>query len=156
NERPEASTAWGFRFIRSPFASSPPFASSSLETRANADDGTSPSSLRDAGQVASGLFDIALVLEHQGQGEGDQPLRRHVRVERRQALRPIQRLADRGRLLQIEGANLADRVYHLLRQFLRDLRQARADDLKLALAGGEVDVEVQAAPLEGVGQLARI
>src|SRR5262249_27971558 len=117
NERPEASTAWGFRFIRSPFASSPPFASSSLETRANADDGTSPSSLRDAGQVASGLFDIALVLEHQVQGGGDELGRQHVRVEQRQALRPIQRLADRGRLLQIEGANLADRVYHLLRQF---------------------------------------
>ena len=76
-----------------------------------------------------------------------------LRAEEEERPRPVDRLRDRRRLLQVE---LADRAHHardLLGELLVDPGDPHPDDLPLPLEVGVVDVEVQAAPLQRLGQL---
>ena len=60
-----------------------------------------------------------------------------------------------GAFLRSSARSFATAATTGARERLRRLRHARADDRELALAGGEVDVEVQAAPLERVREVPR-
>ena len=61
-----------------------------------------------------------------------------------------------GRLLQVERAQRAHDLGDLLGEGARDARDAREDDVAFALDVGVVDVQVQAAPLERLGELAGV
>ena len=63
------------------------------------------------------------------------------------------RLGHRRRLLELELADRAHDAGHLVGQGLGDVRDLGEHDLLLALHVGVVDVEVEAAPLERLGQL---
>ena len=76
--------------------------------------------------------------------------------EHRQCARPVDGLGDRGRLAQLQLAQPADDVDQLLGQRLREPGVLAADDLQLALGRGVVEEQVQAAPLEGGGEVAGV
>src|SRR4051794_28854776 len=79
-----------------------------------------------------------------------------VGAQQQQRARPVDRLGDRGRLLEIELADHRDDLDELARDGLRQLRGVHADDLQLALGRRVVQPQVQAAALERLGQLARV
>ena len=75
--------------------------------------------------------------------------------ERQERRRPVERLGDARHLGQVGLAQAMDEPDDLARQPLGGLGHAREHDLVLLLRGREVDPVVQAAPLEGVVDLAR-
>ena len=77
-------------------------------------------------------------------------------AEQQQRARPVDRLRDRGRLLEVELAHHLDDLDEPLGHLLGQLGRVQADDLELVLARGVVEPQVQAAPLERLGQLARV
>ena len=79
-----------------------------------------------------------------------------VCAEQQQCARPVDRLRDRGRLLQVEVAHHVHDLDELARHLLGDLRRVQAHDLELALHVGVVEPEVEAAPLQRLGELARV
>ena len=79
-----------------------------------------------------------------------------VGAEQQQRARPVDRLGDRRRLLEIELADLVDDLDELARDRLRQLGRMQADDLELVLGARVVEPQVQAAALERLGQLARV
>ena len=79
-----------------------------------------------------------------------------VGAEQQQRPRPIDRLGDRGRLLEVELADHVDDLDQPPREPLVELGRVQADDLHLALDLGVVEPQVQAAPLERLGELARV
>ncbi len=96
-----------------------------------------------------------MVLEHR-------PERRlhvlHVELllaERRQRLRPVDRLREPRRLLQVEQAQLRDERGRLGREPLRNAGHAQLHDLDLPLERRVADPVEEAAALERVVQLAR-
>ena len=78
-----------------------------------------------------------------------------LEAEQCERLRPVDRLRGAGRLDEVELTQPGDRLRDGAGKPFRDLRRAHADDLDLALEVGELDPVVEAAPLEGVVQLAR-
>ena len=79
-----------------------------------------------------------------------------VGAEQQQRARPVDRLRDRRRLLEVELADHADHLDELARDRLRQLGRVQADDLELVLEPRVVEPQVQAAALERLGQLARV
>ena len=79
-----------------------------------------------------------------------------VGAHQQQRARPVDRLGDRGRLLQVELADHLDDLDQPPGERLVELRRVQADDLHLALELGVVEPEVEAAPLQRLGQLARV
>ena len=77
-------------------------------------------------------------------------------AEQEQRPRPVDRLGDRGRLLQVERADHVDDLDELARHCLVQLRGVQVHDLELALDRRVVEPEVEAAPLERLGQLTRV
>src|SRR5262245_25928726 len=76
-----------------------------------------------------------------------------VGADQQQGSRPVDRLGDRGRLLQVELADHVDDLDQAARQPLVEVRGVQAHDLELALDRGIVEPEVEAAALERLGQL---
>ena len=108
-----------------------------------------PDALRDDVEVGPVLDDDA----HRGP--------EHVLVdvlgaEQEQGARPVDRLRDRRRLLEVEVAHVGDHLDELLGDGVGQLGRVHAHDLELALRAGVVEPEVQAAALERLGQLARV
>jgi hypothetical protein len=79
-----------------------------------------------------------------------------VGAEQQQRAGPIDRLGDARRLLQVELADLVDDLDELAGDRVRQLRSVEADDLQLMLELGVVEPEIQAPPLQRLGQLARV
>ena len=90
-----------------------------------------------------------------------QRLLEHVLVDvlgaqQEQRARPVDRLGDRGRLLQVQAAHHLHDLDQLARHLLVQLGRVQAHDLQLALHVGVVEPQVEAAALERLGQLARV
>ena len=79
-----------------------------------------------------------------------------VGAEQQQGARPVDRLGDRGRLLEVELADHVDDLHQAPREPLVDLGRVQANDLHLALDLRVVEPQVEAAPLQRLGQLARV
>ena len=79
-----------------------------------------------------------------------------VGAEQQQRARPVDRLGDRGRLLEVERAHHVHDLDELARDVLAELGRVQAHDLELALDVRVVEPEVEAAALERLGQLARV
>ncbi len=80
-----------------------------------------------------------------------------VDPEQDQRPRPVDRLRDRRRLLEVELADAPDdRRRPASRGRRRDPSHPRQQDLPLALRARVADVQVEAAPLERLGQVARV
>ena len=77
-----------------------------------------------------------------------------ARLQQHQHARPIDGLAHRRQLLQIERADLVDEAHHLLAQRLRNAGHAAFDDPLFQLLLGEADVQMQAAALQRVAEIA--
>ncbi len=117
------------------------------------------SALRDdeAAELALGLLDVALVLE-----DHVQRVAHDILVEVTDALsaisgpRPVEGLTDRGRLLEVE---LAETLHHA-DQLLGERSSMPAPScrgcLHSSFSFGEVDVEVEAAALQGVAHFAGV
>src|SRR5690606_4905798 len=91
-----------------------------------------------------------------GQRVVDQLLAERLDVEQSERPRPVERLADARRLLEVELAHRLHDRDDVRRERLRDLRNLELDDLELLLLRRVVDEEVQAAALERVGDLAAV
>jgi hypothetical protein len=71
--------------------------------------------------------------------------------EQQQRARPVDRLGDRGRLLEVELADHADDLDELARDGLRELGRVQAHDRELVLELWIVEPQVKTAPLERLG-----
>src|SRR6202042_958407 len=69
---------------------------------------------------------------------------------------PVDRLGDRGGLLQVEGADHLDHLDQPPGQLAIYLRRVEEDDFHLPLDPRVVEPEVEAATLQRLGQLARV
>jgi hypothetical protein len=105
------------------------------------------------GQLLGGLRDVGLVLEEDVERLLGGLLVDRVDVEQQQGARPVEGLGHARRLLQVEHADRADDAAHLVGEVLGDAGDLGEDDLLLALHRRVVDVEVEAAPLERLGEL---
>src|SRR3954454_18327629 len=90
-----------------------------------------------------------------------QRLREHLLVdvvgaEQQQRARPVDRLGDRGRLLEIELADHRDDLDELARDGVVEVGRVELDDLELVLELRVVEPEIETAALERLGQLARV
>src|SRR3954468_20539920 len=79
-----------------------------------------------------------------------------VGAEQQQRARPVDRLGDARRLLEVELAHELDDLDELARDLLVELGRVQAHDLELVLERRVVEPEVEAAALERLGQLARV
>src|SRR3954453_14255381 len=79
-----------------------------------------------------------------------------VGAEQQQRARPVDRLRDRRRLLEVELADELDDLDELARDALVELGRVQAHDRELVLELRVVQPEVEAAPLERLGELARV
>ena len=103
--------------------------------------------------MVSNLLRVALELDQKLQRLGDQIVAQVLDVEQHQRLRPIQGLADAGRLPEVEGAQTTHDADDLRGQRVRDARHLEPHDLEFARFVGVVDEEMQTAPLERVAQI---
>src|SRR5213080_4215658 len=79
-----------------------------------------------------------------------------VGAEQQQRARPVDRLGDRRRLLEVELADELDDLDELARDALVELGGVQAHDVELMLERGVVEPEVEAPALERLGQLAGV
>ena len=77
-------------------------------------------------------------------------------AEQQQRARPVDRLRDRRRLLEVEVAHHVHDLHELARHVLGEVGGVQAHDLQLALDVRVVEPQVEAAALERLGQLARV
>src|SRR6185437_2628292 len=86
----------------------------------------------------------------------DRLRRQGQHVELRQGVGPVDGLGDARQLEEIVGrAQLLDESHDLPRELLGRTRRLYPQDLELALGGGVVDPEIEAAALQRVMDLAR-
>src|SRR4051794_13155898 len=69
---------------------------------------------------------------------------------------PVDRLRDRGRLLEVERSHHVHHLNELSGDLLVELGRVQAHDLELALHVRVVEPEVEAAALQGLSELARV
>jgi hypothetical protein len=77
-------------------------------------------------------------------------------AQQQQGPRPVDRLGDRGRLLEVQVAHHGHDLDEPARDLLAQLGRVQAHDRELVLEVGVVEPQVQAAALERLGQLARV
>ena len=100
--------------------------------------------------------EVGAVLDDDRHRVAEDVLRDVVGAEQQQRARPVDRLRDRGRLLEVELADLVDDVDELACDGLGELGRVQADYLQFVLGGRVVEPQVQAAALERLGELARV
>src|SRR3954452_14437876 len=100
--------------------------------------------------------EVGAVLHDDRKGALEHGLVDVVGPEQDQRARPVDQLRDRRRLLQVEPAHHVHDLDELARHVLAQLGSVEADDLELALDVRVVEPEVEAASLEGLGQLAGV
>src|SRR5262245_55522696 len=96
---------------------------------------------------------VAGVLEHDPEGAVHLLLVERVEAEREHGLAPVDGLRDRRCLLQLHRAQRPDGADQRLGQLLGQLRDPGEQDLLLPGRRRVVEVQVEAAALEGLGQL---
>src|SRR4051812_25130733 len=79
-----------------------------------------------------------------------------VGPEQEQRAGPVDRLGDRGRLLEVELAHHRDDLDELARDRVVEVGRVELDDRKLVLELRVVEPQVQAPALERLGELARV
>ena len=99
-------------------------------------------------------LDVGLVFQEHVERVLDDLVTELGRLQQHQHARPVDGLADRRQLLQVQRADLVDEADHLLAQRLRDAGHAALDDALLQLLLGEADMQMQAAPLQRVAEIA--
>src|SRR3954468_5095345 len=77
-------------------------------------------------------------------------------AQQQQGARPVDRLGDRRRLLEVEVAHHGHHLDEAPGDAVVELRGVEPDDLKLVLERRVVEPQVQAAALERLGQLPRV
>ena len=98
---------------------------------------------------------VLAVLEHRAERGVDRRVSSSsVAPSAAERLRPVDRLGDAGRLVQVESAQRLDRGRHLAGERLVDVGHAQAHDRDLAVEVGVLDPVVQAAPLQRVVHVA--
>ena len=107
-------------------------------------------------QRAEGLGDVLVVLDDDAHGVREDLRVQLVDAEHGQRARPVDGLGDARRLAQLELAQAADDLDELAGGGLGQPGVLGAHDLQLALRGGVVQEQVQAAALEGGGQVTRV
>ena len=105
-------------------------------------------------QLLDGPLVVGVVLEDHAEGVGDRLLVEVPDLQRDQGARPVDRLGDRRRLLELQLAQPADGGDQLLGDPVVEAVDLGGDDLPLPLGIGVAEVQVEAAPLHGLGQLA--
>src|SRR5271163_4162408 len=114
------------------------------------------SARRSRQQLLGGPLDVGLILQEDVQGFLGPGRVDRLHTEQHERAGPVDRLGDRGRLAQLERAQRAHDARHLVGQLLADARHLGPHDLPLALEVGVVDVQVEAAALERLGELAGV
>src|SRR5260370_30339556 len=107
-------------------------------------------------ELLAGLGDVRLVLEEHVEGGADHLGGDLRRPEEEERASPGERLRDRRGLLQLELPDRADHAGDLLSELLVDFGDPDPHDVLLAFEVGVVDVEVQAAALQRLGELAGV
>ena len=79
-----------------------------------------------------------------------------VGAHQQERARPVDRLGDRRRLLEVQFAHHVDDLDQPGGQLLVDVGGMQPDDLDLALGRRVVEPEVEAAALEGLGEFPRV
>src|SRR3954447_21686916 len=97
---------------------------------------------------------VLAVLQDRAQSGGDEVLVPLFGPEGHERLGPVQGLGDARRLVEVHVSQILHGLGHLAGQVLLGHGDPETDDLHLPLQAGMVYVEVQAAPLEGVVDLA--
>ena len=105
-------------------------------------------------QLADRAVLVGGVLEDDAEGVVDRLVVEVVDLQRDQRARPVDGLRDGRRLLELELAQPADGGDELLGDLGLELGHLRQHDLPLAGGVRVVEVQVEAAPLEGLRQLA--
>src|SRR4051794_27998941 len=77
-------------------------------------------------------------------------------AEQQQGARPVDGLRDRRRLLEVELADELHELDELAGDLVVELGRVQAHDLELVLERGVVEPQIQAAALQGLGELARV
>src|SRR2546421_320312 len=105
-------------------------------------------------QLLAGLGDVRLVLEEHVERLADQLGIDLVLAQEQERLRPVDGLGDRRRLLQLELPDGSHDARDLLRELVVDVGDAHPDDVLLALEVGIVEVQIEAAALQRLRELA--
>src|SRR3954469_7246429 len=100
--------------------------------------------------------EVAAVLDDHRHGLLEHRAVEVLGAEEEQRPRPVDRLGDRRRLLEVELPDHADDLDQPAGHRLGQLWRVQADDLQLVLDLRVVEPEVEAAPLQGLGQLAGV
>ena len=108
------------------------------------------------GQLFGCLGDVGLVLQQDVQRVFGLLRVDVLDTEQHERARPVDGLADARRLLQVELTDAAHDACDLVGEVVGDLGDPSGDDELLALEVGVVDVEVEAATLQRLGQLAGV
>src|SRR3954454_19221268 len=100
--------------------------------------------------------EVRAVLDDDRHGVAEGLLVDVLGAEQQQRARPVDRLRDRGRLLEVELADELDELDELARALVVELGRVEAHDLELVLERGVVEPQIQAAALERLGELAGV
>src|SRR6267154_1007603 len=110
-------------------------------------------------QPGHGLFpgrlDVVLVLEQAAERRAHGFGVERAAVQAHQRLRPVERLGDAGQLAQLPGAQPLHEARDRLGELLVHSGHLAAQDAKLFLEAGMLDIQIQAAPPQRVADLAR-
>src|SRR6202453_3547851 len=107
-------------------------------------------------QLLGGPLDVGLILEQDVQGVLGPGGVDRLHTEQHERAGPVDRFGDRRRLAELERAQRSHDAGHLVGQLLADTRHLGPHDLALALEVRVVDVQVEAAALERLGELAGV
>src|SRR3954468_18096011 len=101
-------------------------------------------------------IEISAVLDDDRHRVAERLLVDVVGAEQQQRARPVDRLGDARRLLEVELADELDDLDELARDLLVELGRVQAHDVELVLERRVVEPEVEGAGPEGLGQLAGV
>src|SRR4051794_17217939 len=100
--------------------------------------------------------EVGAVLDDDRHGVAEGLLVDVLGAEQQQRARPVDRLRDRGRLLEVELADELHELDELARDLVVEVGRVQVHDLELVLQARVVEPEIQAAALERLGELARV
>src|SRR3954454_20319285 len=100
--------------------------------------------------------EVRAVLDDDRHGVAEGLLVDVLGAEQQEPPRPVDRLRDRGRLLEVELADELHELDELARDLVVEVGRVQVDDLELVLERRVVEPQVQAAALEGLGEFARV
>src|SRR3954447_5701276 len=100
--------------------------------------------------------EVGAVLDDDRHGVAEGLLVDVLCAEQQQRARPVDRLRDRGRLLEVELADELHELDELARDLVVEVGRVEVDDLELVLERRVVEPQVEATPLQRLGELARV